>query len=107
MRVLFDENVDRSLKRFFGDEHEILTVAERGWKGKKNGDLLEAAQHEFDVLLTTDRGIPYQQNLSRFVIAVVVLRAKSNAYEDLAPLTEKASDALAKARPGHALFIEA
>lgn len=106
MRGLFDENVDRSLKRFFGEEHEILTVAERGWKGKKNGDLLEAAQHEFDALLTADRSIPYQQNLSRFMIAVVG-RARSNAYEGLAPLAEKASDALPKARPGHALFIEA
>ena len=107
MRVLFDENVDRRLKRFFDVEHEVSTVASRGWKGKKNGELLNLAQGEFDVFLTRDQNIPYQQNLSRFDIAVVVLQARSNAYEDLAPLVEKASAALPETRPGHALFVEA
>lgn len=104
MRVLFDENVDRRLKRFFDVEHEVSTVASRSWKGKKNGELLNLAQGEFDVFLTRDQNIPYQQNLSRFDIAVVVLQARSNAYEDLAPLVEKASAALPETRPGHALF---
>ncbi len=107
MRVLLDEMIPGRLKWLLPETEEVTTVRERGWGSLKNDDLLEAAQHEFDALLTADRSIPYQQNLSRFVIAVVVLRARSNAYEDLAPLAEKASDALSKARPGHALFIEA
>lgn len=107
MRVLLDEMMPRRLKRMLSETAEVMSVRERGWGSLENSDLLEAAQHEFDVLLTTDRGIPHQQNLSRFEIAVVVLRARSNAYEELAPLAEKASEVLTTARSGHALFIEA
>ncbi len=49
MRVLLDENVDRRLKRIFAEDHYVLTVVERGWSGKENGELLELAQEEFDV----------------------------------------------------------
>lgn len=100
MRVLLDENLDRRLKRWLAAEHEGVTVAERGWKGMKNGDLLRAAEGEFDALLTADRNIPYQQNLSRLDLAVVILEAKSNSYEDLAPLMDGANEALRGARPG-------
>ena len=66
MRVLLDENVDRSLRSQFDAGMEVLTVDECGWKGKKNGDLLRAAQVEFDVLVTMDRNLEYQQNLKAF-----------------------------------------
>ena len=71
--------VPRRLKRFLPEDvvATVSTVRERGWGSKKNGDLLEAAQHEFDVLLTTDRGIPHQQNLSRYDIAVVILKLEA------------------------------
>lgn len=62
---------------------EASTVRERSWGSKDNGELLEAARHEFDVLLTADRGTPYQQDLSRIDLAVVILEAKSNDIEDL------------------------
>jgi len=91
VRVLLDEMMPRGLKRLLPETAEVTTIRERDWGSLKNSDLLEAAQQEFDVLLTADRSIPYQQNLSRFDIAVVVIQAKSNAYEDLAPLTERAS----------------
>ena len=48
---MLDENLDRRLKRFFGDEHEVVTVQERSWGGKENGELLEDAQREFDALI--------------------------------------------------------
>ena len=51
MRVLLDENVDRRLKRTFDEQHEVSTVPERGWAGKKNSELLEAAGKEFDALV--------------------------------------------------------
>ena len=54
MRVLLDENVDRKLKLSFGPDHEVVTVREHGWSGKKNGDLLSSAEAEFDVLFTLD-----------------------------------------------------
>lgn len=65
------------------------------------------AAREFDVFLTTDQGIPHQQNLSRFDLMVVVLRAGSNSFEDLVPLMQKASGLLSEARPGEAVFVEA
>ena len=102
MRVLLDENVDRRLKRAFDEEHEVSTVPERGWAGMKNGELLEAAGKEFDALVTTDRGMPYQQNLSRFELAVIVLEAKSNSYEDLASLMDRTNAALGEVVPGEA-----
>ena len=107
MRVLLDENVDRRLKRAFDEEHEVSTVPERGWAGKKNSELLEAAEKEFDALVTTDRGMPYQQNLSRFELAVIVLEAKSNSYEDLASLMGRTNAALGEVLPGEATRIRA
>jgi len=72
--VLLDECVDR---RLAGDirGHDVKTVPEAGWAALKNGDLLRRAQHEFDVFITTDRNLPFQQDLSRFSVAVIVLRA--------------------------------
>ena len=107
MRVLLDENVDRRLKRAFDEEHEVSTVPERGWAGMRNGELLEAAGKEFDALVTTDRGMPYQQNLSRFELAVIVLEAKSNSYEDLASLMDRTNAALGEVVPGEATRIRA
>ena len=68
----------------------------------KNGELLKAAHKEFDALVTTDRGIPHGQNLSRFDLAVVVLEAKSNSYEDLASLMDRTNAALGEVVPGEA-----
>jgi hypothetical protein len=61
---LLDENLDRRLKRFFGEEHEVVTVRECSWGGKENGELDELSQRGFDALITMDQGIPHQQNLS-------------------------------------------
>ena len=57
-------------------EHDVFTVVEMGWSGKSNGELLGLAQNFFDVFLTLDRNIVYQQNVAAFQIAVVMLRAK-------------------------------
>jgi len=89
VRVLLDEMLDRRLKRFLPEGVEAVTVRERGWDSKKNGELLTLAEKEFDVLLTTDRGIPHQQDLSRFDLEVVVLSAKSNRLSDLEPRMEE------------------
>jgi len=55
--VLLDENLPRKLTRLFGLDTEVITVAERGWKGLKNGELLAAAETEFDALVTADMRI--------------------------------------------------
>ncbi|MEZ4725873.1 MAG: DUF5615 family PIN-like protein [Caldilineaceae bacterium] len=54
MRVLLDEQLDRRLKKHVDPEFDVWTVIERGWQGKKNGELLRAAQQEFDVLITIE-----------------------------------------------------
>jgi predicted nuclease of predicted toxin-antitoxin system len=105
LRVLLDENLPRKLTRLFGPVTEAVTVAERGWKGLKNGDLLAAAEAEFDAIVTADRRIPHQQDLSRFDLAVVILEAKSNTLEDLAPLAQRASEALRSAPRGAAVRV--
>jgi hypothetical protein len=82
-----------------------MTVGRRGWSGKKNGELLELAENEFNAFLTTDRGIPHQQNLSELDLASILLRAKSNDYEDLSPLMDEVNDALSSISPGTFLIL--
>lgn len=97
MRILLDEMMPRKLKRFFPRDVEVVTVQERGWDSLENGDLLQAARDEFDALVTTDRGIPHQQDLSGIGLAVLVLEAKSNRLEHLSPLVEEADAVLRRA----------
>ena len=85
----------------------MRTVPEAGWAALKNGDLLSRAQHEFDALVTTDRNLPFQQDLSRFSIAVIVLRAHSNRVTDLRRLIPELLDALSVARHGAVTWVGA
>ena len=79
-RILLDENIDSFLKTLFASGFEVITVRERGWNGKKNGELLRLAQKEFDVFVTMDKNLEHQQNLKALDLGVVVLQARSNAY---------------------------
>lgn len=69
MRLLLDECVTRHLKREFVD-HEVHTVEQAGFKGLENGHLLKAASGSYEVLITVDRNLPYQQNLTGLDIAI-------------------------------------
>lgn len=102
MRILLDEMMPCKLKRLFPGDVEVVTVQERGWDSLENGDLLKAARGEFDALLTTDRGIPHQQDLSDLGLTVVVLEARSNRLEHLSPLIEEAEAVLRQASAGAA-----
>ena len=106
MRLLLDEHLDRRLKRFFGEEHEVVTVRERGWGSKENGELIEVAQREFDALVTMDQGIPHQQNLRSVDLAIVLLEAPSNRLADLVPLVDEAKAVLSEARTGEVLRVK-
>lgn len=88
MRVLLDENLPQRLIRELDDDHKAWTVGQCGWKGTENGELLGKAEAEFDVFLTTDQGIPHQQNLAEIELGIVLLRARSNRLLDLRPLME-------------------
>ena len=80
MRILLDESLPRTLSRELTG-HQVQTVQRQGWAGLKNGALLQRAAGEYDVLITSDRNLEYQQNLTRLQIAVVVLAATSNRIE--------------------------
>ena len=77
MKVPIDENLPRKLAAHLKGR-ECRTVAECGWAGKKNGELLSLAEPEFDVLLTLDKNLPYQQDLNSGRIAILIVRAPSN-----------------------------
>ena len=95
MRILLDECVDQRLRREL-PSHEITTVQEMGWAGKKNGELLGLAQERFQVFITVDRNLHFQQNLSKFNIAVLVLTATTNDFADLRALAPAVLDQLSK-----------
>lgn len=75
MKILLDENLDWRLKRDLPGL-DVESVPLIGWAGLKNGELLTRAENDYDVLLTMDKGIPHQQYLTRYKIAVVGLRAR-------------------------------
>jgi predicted nuclease of predicted toxin-antitoxin system len=104
VRVLLDECLPRRLKRELS-EHEARTAPEMGWASKKNGELLTLAAVDFDVFLTTDRNLSYQQNLSAFDIAVVVLVAPSNRIDDLRPLVARVLEVLPTAKRGAVTIV--
>ena len=107
MRVLLDEQLDRKLKWRFEPGIEVVTVAERGWKGVKNGELLRLAQAEFDALVTMDRNIEHQQNIKGLALAIVVLSAPTNRFQDVAPLIPKLNDVLKTVQPGEVVHVTA
>lgn len=86
MRILIDEDMPRALKNNL-TEHQVYTVQDMGWAGTKNGELLKRADKQFDVFLTADKNLQYQQNLKRFEIAIVVF--PSNDYALVLELTER------------------
>jgi predicted nuclease of predicted toxin-antitoxin system len=71
VKILLDECIDRRLARHLG-AHEVKTVPQMGWAGTENGELLTVAQTSFDVFVTVDRNLSFQQNIPRYDIAVVV-----------------------------------
>lgn len=94
MRLLLDENLPKRLKQDF-EEHEIYTTADKGWTGVSNGKLLELlTENNFDALLTFDKNLQYQQNFTKYTIAVIVLNAPDNSYATLKELVHKAKEIL-------------
>jgi hypothetical protein len=85
MRILLDEDLPRRLCVLLVG-HEATTVPRNGWAGVKNGKLLALAAGEFDIFLTMDQNLEYQQNMATLPIAVLVVGAVSNRMEHIAPL---------------------
>jgi len=77
-----------------------------GWASFTNGDLLSAAEKEFDVFITSDKNLSFQQSIPSSSIQVVLLKAKTNIYQDLLPLVQKLTPAIKAHTPGNFLEID-
>jgi Domain of unknown function (DUF5615) len=99
VKILLDECIDWRLSREIHG-HDVRTAGQMGWTGVKNGELLARAASEFDVFVTVDRNLSFQQNVANLTLAVVVLRAKSNRLGDLQPLVQGLISAANSAKPG-------
>lgn len=104
MRVLLDECIDRGLAKEI-EGHDVVTVPQAGWAGIKNGDLLRLAQEQFDVLVTVDRNLSFQQHLPKFTIAVIVLQAPTNRLKDLCSLLPQLQQMLPLAPKGEVSWV--
>jgi hypothetical protein len=99
VRVFLDECIDWRLARDIAG-HEVKTARQMGWTTIKNGELLSRASAQFDIFVTVDRNLSFQQNLVAFSIAVIVISAKTNRLADIKPLVPRLLEALESAQPG-------
>ena len=106
MRILLDECLPSRLQLDLPG-HEVKTVPGTGWAGIKNGKLLRliADSGRFEIFLTMDKSLPHQQKLKDMPCAVVLLRAKSNRFEDTHPLMPEVFQHLAEFKPGQVYVI--
>ena len=104
MRILLDEDVPAKLARALPG-YAIQTVAGMQWGGIKNGELLALAQKKFGVFLTADRNLSFQQNTTKFQIAVVVLVAGSTQLNKTLPLMPKVLALLPSLTPGQVAIV--
>ena len=105
MKVLLDECIPRRLKDALPD-HECHTVPEAGFAGQKNGLLLSLAEAAgFDLFITMDKGLQYQQDLSGRRIAILVLRARSNRLLDLLPRLDACRSIMSSIQPGEVIRV--
>jgi predicted nuclease of predicted toxin-antitoxin system len=107
MRVLLDEQLPLRLARELTG-HDVRSVRQQGWTGLTNGELLRrAAADGFEVMLTADRSLQFQQNLKNAPLAVVVLVAPRNSLRHLLPLIPRALAAISSSRPGQVVRVTA
>ena len=90
MKILLDESLPRKLKYDFGISHEVFTVKDLEWLGQKNGSLLKLMiENNFEIFVTVDRNLQYQQNLEKIPLSIFVLCAVNNRRETLSVLIPK------------------
>lgn len=106
MKVLIDECAPRALNHSIkAGGHEGLTVQEAGWSGKENGELLTLAETNFDVFVTLDTSLRYQQNLAGRRIAIVIIHAQSNPLVHITPLFPACLKILETIKPGNIVHV--
>ena len=106
MRILLDESLPIELAGELSG-HDVISVQKMRWSGLKNGELLARASSRFDVMLTADQNLPYQQSLDRLPIAVAVIAAKNNRIETLRALVPGLLTALSSIQPRTLIHVGA
>ena len=105
MKILMDECLPHDFRHCFST-HEVHSVQWAGFKGKKNGQLIRAAESAgYEVLLTVDQSIAYQQNVKVMRLSMVLIRSKTNQLEDLTPLVDSILKALKRVAPGSPVSV--
>lgn len=105
MKILLDECLPLDFRHSFPD-HEAHTAQWAGLKGKKNGELLLAAELAgYDVLLTVDQGLPHQQSSAGRKLSIILVRSRTNQLEDLLLLVDAILNALETIQPGQTVSI--
>ena len=106
MKILIDEWLPAALKgTLTALTHDCETVRRAGFGSKRNGELLRLAEGRWDVLLTSDRNIKYQQNMTGRNVSIVILCAKSNRMKDLLPLIPACAQVLLSLQPGRVVEV--
>lgn len=109
IRILLDECLPKKLKyriEELAPDFSAKTVPEAGWASISNGKLLEKAEQEFDVFVTSDRNLSFQQSIENSKIHVILLKAPTNIYEDLLPLVKKLTPVIKAHKAGQFVEIE-
>jgi predicted nuclease of predicted toxin-antitoxin system len=104
LRILLDESVPRRLAEELGDV-DVDSVHDRGWSGLKNGELLRKAESDYDVFVTTDQNLQFQQRLTDYALGVIVLAAQSNRLADLVPLVPQLLEEVTRVGEGAVVII--
>jgi hypothetical protein len=109
IRILLDECLPKKLKyriEELDSEYYVKTAPEMRWASLSNGELMSEAEKEFEVFITSDKNLSFQQSIPSSSIQVILLKARTNIYEDLLPLVEKLPSAIKNHKPGKFLEIE-
>lgn len=95
MKILLDENLPKKLKIDLGESFEVKTVRDLGWQGKKNGELIQLIEiNEFNILITLDKNLRYQQNLNKFNFSIFLLVSINNRRQTLQTLIKRVKEKL-------------
>ena len=98
MHILLDESLPHDLVPLIAG-HVVSTVQDEGWSSVTNGKLLALSAAKFDVFITADRNLEFQQNISKLPLAVIVLMARKNRIQDLEPLLPELQKVLSEISP--------
>ena len=105
IRVLLDECLPVEIAGEL-PQHDVRTIRSMRWRGKKNGELLQLAAANFNVFVTIDQGLAFQQRISQLRLGVVTLEAPSNEMQDLRHLMPALRHAVLKVKPGQVIRVD-